>query len=307
MAFLTPVLGRPNLAVETQADVARVLFTGKRATGVEYRQGGQAYQARAEREVLLSAGAFLSPKLLMLSGIGPPERLRALGIAVVADLPGVGQNLHDHLQLPVIFQGRVPHPAPTLLAGNIMFIRSRGASMHGAAPDLQLLHSPAVPAPLAAAIPVPPPACVFVPVLVQPYSRGYVALRSAKPEDAPIIDPNYLQCAVDVQALVRAVEIVRALAGTQAFSDYNAAELAPGPGADQVAYVRGNASTLWHPVGTCKMGRDALAVVDPQLRVHGVEGLRVVDASIMPNVPSGNTYAACVMIGEKAADMLLAA
>jgi choline dehydrogenase len=256
--------------------------------------------------VIVSAGTFLSPKLLMLSGIGPADHLKAHGITVTADLPGVGQNLQDHLQLPVVFRSNVELPTPSLLTANVLFIRTRsGQGMRAAPSDLQLNFTPSAPGPLRPVLPdFGGPVCIFLPILVQPQSIGQVSLRSAKPEDAPVINPNYLQCETDVQVLKRALEVIRAIASAKAFSDLNGGELAPGS-ADLTDYIRGNCSTLWHPAGTCKMGRDAQAVVDPQLRVHGIDRLRVVDASVMPCVTSGNTHAPCLMIAEKAVDMIL--
>jgi choline dehydrogenase len=302
-AFLAPIQGRKNFTLRTGAEASRVTVEKGRATGVEYVQDGKTHTVHANKEVILSAGAFLSPKLLMLSGIGPADHLAEHGISVVSDLPGVGQNLQDHVQLPVVFQLKKDLPNPTLLTGNVLFVNTRdGAS--AAPPDLQMNFTPAVPQPLAPVLQLPVPACIFLPILVQPFSIGEVTLRSSDPADPPVINPNYLSQEADVQALRKAVELARALAATSAFSDLVEAELVPGDG-DVDEHIRTQSSTLWHPAGTCKMGHDALAVVDPQLRVRGVEGLRVADASVMPTVTSGNTVAACFMIGEKVADMIL--
>ncbi len=304
-AFLTPALGRTNLTVLSRAEALRVLIENeKHAVGVEYLQNGRVCRVRATREVILSAGTFCSPKLLMLSGIGPAEELKTLGIPVLIDLPGVGQNLHDHVQLPVIFRSTISSPHPVLLAGNVLFTRTRSIKSSDA-PNLQILFSPNIPSALSAVIPVPPPACVFVPILVQPKSRGELRLRSSEPQDPPLINPNYLGEKEDFEILVEAIQLVRALAGTKAFAPLNTGEIAPGPGADLETYIRGSASTIWHPVGTCKMGRDPLSVVDSKLHVHGIEGLRIADASIIPTITSGNTFASCVMIGEKLADELV--
>ena len=303
-AFLSPILDRPNLTVKTQAEVTRLLFEGRRVVGVEYMQDGQRQQVNVEREVIVSAGAFLSPRLLMLSGIGPADHLRSHGITPIADLLGVGQNLQDHLQLPVVYQSRVERPMTTVLTGNVLFVRTQ-TDRGDAPPDLQLNFTPAVPAPLAPVLNLPVPVLIFLPILVQPDSTGEVRLRSGNPQDPPIINPNYLQQDADVQVFVQAVKLIRELANTKAFAEFNGGELAPGPGTDLDGFIRTQTSTLWHPVGTCKMGRDAQAVVDPRLRVQGVEGVRVADASVMPSIPSGNTVAACFMIGEKVADMIL--
>ena len=302
--FLTPILDRPNLTVETSAHATRILFEGKKAVGVEYLQGGQLKQARANHEVIVSAGALQSPKVLMLSGIGSAAHLRGHGIDVVADLPGVGQNLQDHVQLPVVFKRKTDSPMTTLLTGNVLFLRTRDGA-EAAAPDMQLNFTPSIPAPLAPMLNIPFAACIFLPILVQPFSIGEVTLRSADPLDAPVINPNYLSQPADVQAFVQVIETIRAIANTPAFSDLNEVEILPGAGADLEGFIRSQGSTLWHPAGTAKIGRDRLAVVDPQLRVYGVEGLRVVDASVMPTVTSGNTVAPCFMIGWKAADLIL--
>ena len=304
-AFLEPVRGRDNLTIMTGAEVHCLRFEGTRAVGVEYAGNGQMHQARARREVIVSAGALQSPKLLMLSGIGPAEHLRALGIPVIADLPGVGQNLQDHVQLPVVYRSKTDIPMTTLLTGNVLFVNTR-SGIRDAPPDLQLNFTPSVPKPLSPILNFGGPACIFLPILVQPASTGEVRLRSTDPQEPPCIDPQYLRQDADVEVLVEAVKLIRELAGTTAFAPLNAGELAPGPDADLVGYIRAQATTLWHPAGTCKIGRDAQAVVDPQLRVRGVEGLRVADASVMPTVTSGNTVAGCFMIGEKAATMILA-
>ncbi len=303
-AFLDPVRHRANLTIVTGATATRLMMNGKRAVGVEYRQAGETRQARADREVVVSAGALASPKLLMLSGIGPAAQLRAHGIDVVADLPGVGQNLQDHVQLPIVFRNKIDLPQPELLTGNALFVRTR-AGMASAPPDMQINFTPAVPQPLAPVLNLPVPAFIFLAILVQPQSRGTVALRSSNPDDAPIINPNYLQAGADVQSLAEAVRIARELAATKAFAPYTGGELAPGADTPLEGYIRSQSSTLWHPAGTCKMGLDAQAVVDPSLNVHGVDGLRVIDASIMPTVTSGNTVAPAFMIGAKGADLIL--
>ena len=303
-AFLAPVAKRANLKIEMGAEVERLVFKGNKAVAVEYRQDGQVRRVPVGREVILSAGAFLSPKLLLLSGVGPADHLQAVGVPVVADLPGVGQNLQDHIQLPVVFRSKLEIPNTTLLTGNVLFAKMReGAS--AAPPDLQLNFTPSVPKPLMPMLNFGGPACIFLPILVQPFSRGEVTLRSASPQDAPKINPNYLACDADVEALVKAVKLCREIASTKAFSAMNGGEIFPGADADLAGHARTQGSTLWHPAGTCKMGQDRMAVVDPQLRVRGVEGVRVADASVMPTVTSGNTVAGCFMIGEKAADMIL--
>ncbi len=302
--FLRPVSQRSNLVIETNALVSRVLFEGKRAMGVAYTQNGRQQEAHARREVIISAGTFFSPKLLMHSGIGPAEHLKAHDIPALVDLPGVGQNLQDHMQLLVFYGSKIEVPTTETLCGNILFTRTR-PGMNTASPDLQVIFSPTVPGPLAAVMQFPRPVCIFVNILVRPFSRGEVRLSSPDPVDLPIVNPNYLQAEADVQTLVSAVKLCRKLAGTKAFAAVNDGEMVPGEGTDLEAYVRGEASTLWHPAGTCKIGRDAMAVVDPHLRVYGVEGLRVADASVMPTVTAGNTNAPAAMIGDKAASLIL--
>jgi choline dehydrogenase len=304
MAFLVPIRNRPNLTLRTGAEVTRVLLEGKQAVGVEYRQDGQTHQARASREVILSAGALQSPKLLMLSGIGPADQLRKHGIVVTADLPGVGQNLQDHVQVPFVYRTRTVRPNPQLLAGNVLFVNTR-TSTPDAPPDMQLLFTPAVPTPLSAALNFGGPACIFLAILVQPESVGTVSLRSSNPLDPPMLNPNYLQHPADLKTFLETLKLVRRIAGTRAFTDLNGGELTPG-NSNPEGYIRAQASTLWHPACTCKMGSDANAVVDAQLRVRGVEGLRVIDASVMPRVTSGNIVAVCSMIGARGADMILA-
>ncbi|MCU0526719.1 MAG: GMC family oxidoreductase N-terminal domain-containing protein [Elainella sp. Prado103] len=303
-AFLTPILDRPNLTVQTHAMVTRLLMEAERVVGVEYLQDGQIHHVRADQEVILSAGTILSPKLLMLSGIGAAETLQSLGLPVVVDLPGVGQNLQDHLRLQVIYQSKQEMPTLEVLAEVALFTRTRN-DMQAAPPDLQINFSAGLPQLAPPEFNATNPVSIFVPVLVQPQSRGEVRLRSANPTDPPIIDPRYLQMPTDLETYVRAIELCRQIANTKAFTEFNNGEVAPGLNSNLERYVRTYADTIWHPVGTCKMGRDPMAVVDPSLRVHGVEGLRVADASIMPTIPSGNTNASCVMIGEKAADLVL--
>lgn len=305
-AFLTPALERPNLTLEVRAEVTRLLIDQTKVVGVEYVQDGEVKQVQVEREVIISAGALQSPKLLMLSGIGAADHLGSLGIPVVVDLPGVGQNLQDHLQLPIVFRTKEDRPKPLLLTGNALFVNTR-SSTPDAAPDLQLNFTPAVPAQLAPVLDFGGPACIFLAILVQPKSIGEVKLRSSNPQDAAIINPNYLTDAADVQTLVKSIELARAIAGTKAFTDMNIGEIVPGATdlAEIEGFIRTQASTLWHPAGTCKIGQGPDAVVDPQLRVHGVEGLRVADASVMPTVTSGNTVAASFLIGAKLAEFVL--
>jgi choline dehydrogenase len=301
-AFLTPILNRPNLKLETQAEVTRVLFDGTRAIGVEYLQNGELHQVQATREVILSAGAFQSPKLLMLSGIGAAAHLQAHDIPVLVDLPAVGQNLQDHLQLPIVFRTRDDRPNPHLLTGNVLFVNTR-VDQPDAAPDLQLNFTPAIPTQLSPMLNFGGPVCIFLAILVQPESVGEVKLKSSNPQDPPMINPNYLQADADLKTFFSAIDLTRKLANAPAFAALNVGEVVPGTD-DRAAiegFIRSQATTLWHPVGTCAIG----SVVDAELRVMGVEGLRVADASVMPVIPSGNTVAASFMIGEKLADLLV--
>ncbi|MBE7367272.1 GMC family oxidoreductase [Ramlibacter pallidus] len=332
-AYLAPNRGRANLQVVTGAHASRVVFEGRRAVGVEYEQGGQRRQMRARREVILSAGALLSPQLLMLSGVGPAAELQAHGIPVLHDLPGVGRNLHDHVDVvqvvdaPTVtelfglsFSGLVNavkgilewrRSRTGLLTTNFAeaggFIRSSPAE---AIPDLQLHF-------VIGKLVDHGRKTVFGHgyschvCLLRPKSRGSVGLKSADPLAAPRIDPNFLADPDDVQRLVRGFKAMRNILAQPALAGHRGRELAASAGArtdaEIEAFVRNHADTIYHPVGTCRMGTGPLDVVDAQLRVHGLEGLRVVDASIMPTIVGGNTNAPVIMIGEKAADLVRAA
>jgi choline dehydrogenase len=305
-AFLLPILQRSNLTVITGALVTRLLFEGTRIVGVEYLHEGVLHQVRVVREVILSAGAFDSPKLLMLSGIGDAKHLQALGIPVVANLPGVGQNLLDHIRTTVVYQATQDlHFASTSGIGEAgLFLHNEGNSE--VAPDLQFFF-----APIQDLSPDYTPAdfgFTGLVTLTHLQNVGSVNLRSSNPTDPPLFQMNYLQSKTDVQKLVFAIKLMRQLLHTSFFDEFRGVEIAPGINvqSDEAieAYIRDTAGTMWHPVGTCKMGTDPMAVVDPELRVHGIEGLRVVDASIMPTITTGNTNAPTIMIGEKAADFI---
>jgi choline dehydrogenase len=307
-AYLHPVLPHPRLTVATGAAVTRVLLRHTQAVGAEFVRDGQLHTAGAAAEVVVCCGAFGSPHLLMLSGIGPAGQLRAHGIAPAVALPGVGANLQDHLLFGVGWECLAPQAPPQLLAEAGLFLHSRGG-LAAASPDLQLFFGPVQF--LAPEYQVDGPGFTIAPILTQPHSRGAVTLRSADPLEPPGVDPHYLEAAADTDALVAGIEIARELARASAFDGLRGRELAPGAQvtdrAGLAAYVRRSASTVWHPAGTCRMGHDAGAVVDPALRVHGVEALRVADASVMPTITAGNTQAPVVAIGERAADLLLAA
>jgi choline dehydrogenase len=306
-AFLLPILDRPNLTVTTGALVTRLLFEGTRTVGVEYLKEGTLHQVHVNQEVIVSAGAFDSPKLLLLSGIGAAEQLQTLNIPIVADLPGVGQNLRDHVLAPITYRATEEvHPV-----GTSSGIAEAGLYLHSernldVVPDLQCFSGPILWA--------PPGSNRFgagffgVASLTQPQNIGEVRLRSSNPQDPPLIQMNYLQSETDVQKLVEGIKVLRRIFAANPFDPFRREELAPGPDVQSdeaiAAYVREACDTMSHPVGTCKMGIDPMAVVDPELRVHGIEGLRVVDASIMPTLTTGNTNAPTIMIGEKAADLI---
>ncbi|MEO7855362.1 MAG: choline dehydrogenase [Rubrivivax sp.] len=331
--YLTPNLGRTNLKVITDAHTTRILMEGRRAVGVEARIGGQLQQLKASREVLLCAGALQSPQILMLSGIGEASQLKQHGLAVVHDLPGVGANLHDHVD--VVLGYDAPHLTdlfglsfkfvPRAIRGIFEwrnqrsgmlttnfgeaggFIKSRPGE---ATPDLQLHF-------VIGKLVNHGRTTVFGHgyschvCLLRPLSRGSVKLASADPAAAPRIDPNFLGERDDVERLVRGVKALRKIMQQPALADLGAKEMPASANAlDDVQIeqmIRNNADTIYHPVGTCRMGNGPMDVVDSQLRVHGLQGLRVVDASIMPRLISGNTNAPTIMIGEKAADMIKAA
>ncbi|MEO0471975.1 MAG: GMC family oxidoreductase N-terminal domain-containing protein [Bacteroidota bacterium] len=303
-AFLVPVLERDNLVVQTNALAKRLLFDGNRCVGLLYQKDGEEQQATASHEVILSAGAIGSPQLLMLSGVGNQKELAEHGIRSIADIPGVGQNLHDHLLVSVIFEAKqqIPPPQANLLEAQL-FWKSRPDMI---CPDLQPLfmglpyYSPGFEG--------PENAFTLCAGLIRPVSRGEMKLISANPEDAPYLDPNYLGEQADFDALFEAVKLCQRIGYTKAMQDWMKVEVLPGKDATDAEigdYIRKSCGTYHHMVGTCKMGIDSMSVVDPSLQVHGMEGLRVADASIMPAITSGNTNAPSIMIGEKAADLIL--
>ncbi len=308
-AFLHPIANAPNLTVLTSARALRLVFDGIRCVGVEYTRNGIVATARAEHEVIVCAGTIESPRLLMLSGIGPATELGRLGIEPLVDLPGVGENLHDHVLAPVIFAARtsVPPAVPGLqqLHGQLFWRTAQRLDR----PDIQ---------PLFFHLPLygedqdgPPDGFTLMGGAIRPVSRGSLRLSSADPDGALLLDPAYLQCHEDMEVLAAAVELCREIGRQPALAPWMREELYPGPGVgdgtELQRYLRGSAVTYHHQVGTCKMGIDDLSVVGPDLRVRGVEGLRVADASVMPEVTSGNTHAPSVMIGERAADLVTAA
>ncbi len=304
VAYLNPILARPNLTISTNSQATRLLFSGDRTKGVEYSQNGEIKTAYANYEVIVCAGAIESPKLLLLSGIGNLSHLQEFGIPVVADVPGVGENFHNHVLTGVIYETSQPVPPPNQnMSESALFCKSEPGWI---GPDLQI-----------AFVHVPfdiiigqnyPNAVSILPGVVRPMSRGWIRLASNNPLDKPLINPNYLGVQSDLERLMQGVEIARDIFATKAFSSWVKQELLPGPDVkdrDQLrAFVRQRADSYHHQAGSCKMGVDRMAVVDPQLRVYGVQGLRVADASVMPVVPSGNCHTGIVAIAEKVSDLI---
>jgi choline dehydrogenase len=332
VAYLRPARERVNLEVRTRAHATRIVFEGRRATGVIYRKEGSDIEVRARREVILAAGALQSPQLLELSGVGQPEVLRRFGIPVIHRLPGVGENLQDHLQARVIYECTQPITTNDALRTwhgkariGLTYLLQRGGPMavginqgglfarampRSARPDVQF-HFATLSSDMAGSPVHDFPGFTMSVCQLRPTSRGTVHLKSADPLAAPALQPNYLASDEDRATLVAGIRLARQLAATSPLSDYVAAEYRPGPAAqsddDLLEFARNTAGTIFHPSGTTKMGAatDPSAVVDAELRVHGCDGLRVVDCGIMPTLVSGNTNAPVVMIAEKAADMIL--
>lgn len=331
VAYLRSAEKRPNLRVETDAHATGVILDGTRATGVRARIGGREVEIAAAREVILAAGALQSPQLLLLSGIGPADALSLHGIPVRHELTGVGENLQDHLQIRLMY--RLSKPITTNDDLRTLFGKARiglrwlltrsgplavGINQGGlftrvmpgpGTPDVQF-HFATLSADMAGGQPHPWSGCTFSVCQLRPESRGTVTLRSADPFAAPVMRANYLATETDRRCTVEGMKFARRLAATQALRPLILSEEKPGPGvtddAGLLAFARASGATIFHPSGTCKMGTDPAAVVDPALRVHGLSGLRVVDCSIMPTLVSGNTSAPVVMIAEKASDLILA-
>jgi choline dehydrogenase-like flavoprotein len=328
-AFLRPALRRGNVTLHTEALALRVIVENGRAVGVVYEREGQLHEVRAFREVILSAGTLQTPQLLLLSGIGPAAELKVAGIGPVHDLPGVGRNLHDHLACPVLMHSSdstsygisaraLPRglwnlfeylilrsgPFASNVFESVAFLKTAPGLDR---PDVQFVFQPAArPRPT---FPLPVGhGYAISPVGLYPKSRGRVTLTGPDPHAPPLIDPALLSVDEDIQPLIRAIKLSRRILAMPNFAHYRATEAAPGAcvqtDADITDFIRSTAYTVHHQVGTCRMGSDADAVVDPQLRLRGVQGLRVADASVIPTIVGGNTNAVVVMIAEKAADLI---
>jgi choline dehydrogenase len=311
-AFLHPALSKPNLTLLLNTDVVRLNFKGTRCVGVKLMTDGVVKDITADKEVIRAAGTINSPKLLMLSGIGEAKTLRSFGIDVVENLPGVGENLQDHaIVYGVVFKykGKMPdRPADSNAVEAEAYLSSGPSSDTDI--SLVLLQLPQVSPEAAARFGAPPPdAFTIMPALVQPTSRGVVRLASNNFQDAAVIDGNYLGTDQEFAAIVRAIEAARALGNQSAFDSVREIEVTPGPKATAKEIrelARLGSASFGHPVGTCKMGVDKLAVVDPGLCVHGISGLRVADASVMPQIITGpGTNASTHMIAGRAAQLIL--
>jgi choline dehydrogenase len=303
-AYLKPVLDRPNLTVVTDALVRKVVIDDGRARGVFYTADGVTQQANCAGEVILTAGVFGSPQLLMLSGVGPAGHLRKLGIEPVADLPGVGENLQDHPFCGVVFTTDESVMGTHNHSEVAVKLRSRDGLR---SPDVELL---LVDVPYSSNPNVPANGFTIMSALIGPVSRGNVRLASTDPADPPLIDPRYLSAPEDWEAMLHGMAKATELGTSKALAALVTEGTTPSvDGHDREAaraYVRENIATYCHSSGTCRMGTDALSVVDPELRVHGIEQLRVVDASVMPRLPAANSNVTVLAVAERAADLLLA-
>src|SRR5215469_6265016 len=329
VGYLKAARSRGNLRVETDALSEKIVVDEKRAVAVQFRQAGELKTARARREIILCGGAINSPQLLMLSGIGPAAHLAQHGIAVAQDLPGVGQNLQDHYSAPIKLKARLPITVNdvmlsnfkklkvglqyyTLRTGPLAMISSPAALFAKTRPELATPDIKISVSPFSADRPQDGlhkfSGFTMIAYQLRPESRGEIRLKSAIAADPPAMVPNYLSDPVDQQTIVAGLKLCREVLAQPALARFIAEEFQPGPAirsdADLLAYARQRGGTVYHPTSTCTMGTGPMTVVDPELRVHGIEGLRVADASVMPTVISGNTNAATIMIGEKLADMV---
>jgi choline dehydrogenase len=327
--FLAQAKGRPNLRIETKAYATRLLCEGKSCVGVAFRQRNKDHQIRVAREVILSGGTINSPHLLQVSGIGPAAHLRSIGVSVIHDLPGVGANLSDHYAIRISHRVQNATSINELSRGAQLareiarwLTTGRGALTFGvssaqafarsreglASPDIQLLFSPASYDQNKFGALEREPGMTIAVSIARPESRGVIMARSADPFERPSLKPNYLSVANDLRVALAGIALARRIFSAPAFLRHSVREIAPGAGVtgqEQLAeYIRMQGTTIYHIVGTCKMGEDPLAVVDSRLRVRGLSGLRVVDASIMPTVTTANTNAPTIMIAEKGAAMI---
>jgi choline dehydrogenase-like flavoprotein len=330
VAYLRSASGRNNLRIETEALAQRIVFDGRRANAVEYRRAGVLKMARARKEIVVSGGAFNSPQLLQLSGVGPAELLRRLGIEVVLDAPGVGQDLQDHMQVRVIMRCSRPitlndivnNPFRKVLTG-LQYAAFRTGPLTIAAgtsgaffktnprlstPDIQVHFLPFSTDKMGERLHSFSGFTASV-CQLRPESRGSLRIKSADPTAPPEIRINYLSTETDRTANVEGLKMLRKILSAPALKPYVVEEVDPGPkvvsDAELLSFCRARGSTIYHPTSTCRMGNDPLAVLDQRLRVRGIEGLRIVDASVMPDLVSGNTNAVVIMIAEKASDMIL--
>jgi choline dehydrogenase len=333
VGYLNPIKSRPNLTIEVRALTHKVLLEGKRAVGIEYSQNGSLHRATAKREVLLCGGAINSPQIMQLSGIGPGDLLQSLGIEVKHDLAGVGENLQDHIGGRIInrcLDGTVTmneiyhNWLRRLYAGAEWILAQKGPLMTGAGPiGLFVKTRPELDSPdvqyqfLAGSAPKTGeplhkfPGCTLVAIPCRPESRGWLRITSIDPQKPPAMQPNYLSTQTDKDTIVAALRVTRKIFETPAMKRFVTEEVFPGPQAttdeDLLEHVRATAGTTFHQTSTCMMGPGPKSVVDTELKVKGLDGLRVIDASIMPTVVSGNTNATVIMIAEKGADMILRA
>jgi choline dehydrogenase len=329
--FLAQAKGRPNLRIETNAFATRLLFEGKRCVGIAFRQKGRDRRIMAAREVILSGGTINSPHLLQVSGIGPGAHLRSIGVPVVHDLPGVGANLSDHYAVRISHRARDAVSINELSRGLRLgreiarwLTTGRGALTFGvssaqafarsreglASPDIQLLFSPASYDNNKFGELEREPGMTIAVSIARPESRGTIMAKSADPFVRPSLKPNYLSAAGDLRVSLAGIALARRIFAAPALARHSVAEIAPGPGVTSedalTDYIRRQGTTIYHIVGTCKMGEDPMAVVDSRLRVRGLAGLRVIDASVMPTVTTANTNAPTIMIAEKGAAMIRA-
>jgi len=329
VGYLNPARRRGNLQIETNALSEKIVVEGKRAVAVQFRHNGQLKTARARREIILCGGAINSPQLLMLSGIGPAAQLGQHGIEVLHDLPGVGQNLQDHYSAPIKLKAKLPITVNDVMLSNFRKLRVGLQYYTMRTGPLAMISSPAALfAKTRPELATPDVKCSISPFSadrpqdglhkfsgftmiayqLRPESRGEIKLKSASPADPPAMIPNYLTDPVDQQTIVDGLKLCRQILAHPSLQQYVAEEFQPGPGVASdiqlLNYARQKGGTVYHPTSTCTMGTGPMAVVDPELRVHGIEGLRVADASVMPTVISGNTNAATIMIGEKLTDMV---